>query len=266
MQLTLLTTFAQPSPAAGPVSRRAPGVPSRESVAMSQLDRIAAQNLRGPAQGLGASGMLLALLGGLVVLGSASMWNSAAGNEPRMVVLAADSPPAVAAVTPVPATVSTPTIAAPAAAGSDVAPGATPPALTTAPPVTADMVAAAQPSADDAARKARARQLAEARRKAAQLAQERAAAEESQRLQLAQQREAERVQQQQLAEQTRLQTVQLALHTRRSVGDACSASGGPISRHFCSARECSKPEHQGDPVCVTLREDDLARQRASNER
>ncbi len=277
MQLTLIAPFAKPAPVAGPVSQRGAVVPSRESVAMAQLDRIAAQNLRSPAHGLGASGMLLALLGGLVVLGSASMWNRAAGDDPRTAGLTADST-AVTAVTPAspppspsPAAIVLPVIAAQVGPGSVVAPSALPAAQ----PATADTVAAAEPSAAEPARKARARQLAEARRKSAQLAQERAAAQESQHLQLAQQREAERAQQQQLAEQARqraaaeqarLQTVQLALNTQRSVGDACSASRGAISRHFCSARECSKPEHQGDPVCVSLREDDLARQRASNER
>ncbi len=284
MQLTLLTLFAQRAPAAGPVSRRGPVVPSRESVAMSQLDRIAAQNLRSPAQGLGASGMLLALLGGLVVLGSASMWNRGAGNDPRTAGLTADGTPVLAVTpaspSPLPAAIERPVIAAQVAPGSIAAPAATPSAfaLPAAQPARVDTAAAAAgPSADDTARRDRARQLAEARRKSAQLAQERAAVQESQRLQLAQQREAERAQQQQqqlaeqarqraVAEQARSQTVQLALNTRRSVVDACSASGGAISRHFCSARECSKPEHQGDPVCVTLREDDLARQRASIER
>ncbi len=128
-------------------------------------------------------------------------------------------------------------------------------------------------AADDAARKARAKQQVEARRKAAQLAQERALAEETQRLQLAQQREAERAQQlaeqarqRAAAEQTRLAATLLASDSRRNVGDMCSAAGGFISQQFCHARECRKAEHQGDGICVNLREIEAARLRASAER
>lgn len=235
---------------------------------MSQLDRIAQQNLRTPAHGLGASGTLLALLGGLVLLGAASMWRGGVSDEARSAAVA-EGPPAQAAVTQ----------AAPAPVVTVAAPPSTLVAPDTASSVQvtpAEPATAAVAAAEDAARRARARQLADARRKAAQLAQERAAAEEAQRLQVAQQREAERIQaqaqlaeqarQRAAAEQARSQTIQVALNTRRGVGDACSAAGGPISRHFCSARECGKAEHQGDPVCVNLREDELARQRASIER
>jgi len=131
-------------------------------------------------------------------------------------------------------------------------------------------------AADDAARKARVKQLADARRKAAQLAQERALAEETQRLQLAQQqqREAERAQQQlaeqarqrAAAEQARAQSLQIAVDTHRSVSESCSAAGNQISRQFCRSRECGKAEHHGDPVCVRLREDELTQQRASIDR
>lgn len=271
MQLTLPTTFAQPCAPAGPVPPRGSAALSREAVALSQLDRIAAQNLRTPAHGLGSSAMLLALLGGLVVLGSASMWRVTAGEAPRAAVVA-ESRPAAAAVTSAPPALAAVVSAATAPSVAAV-PAAAPPAVATPEPVRA-AVAAAEPAADDAARKARTKQLADARRKAAQLAQERAAADEAQRLQLAQQRQAERVQQQlaeqarqrAAAEQARSLPIQLALDTRRNVSDACSATSGPISRHFCRARECGKAEHQGDAVCVALREDDLARQRASNDR
>lgn len=277
MQLTLLTPFAQPSAAAGAVSRRGHAAPSREAVAMSQLDRIAAQNLRPPAHGLGASGVLLALLGGLVVLGAASMWRGVPVDGPRPAIVVADSQPIPA---PAPSVSPAPVVTAAAVPSAPAELNTTLPAQVATAETAAETAAvtvaapAVDPAADDAARKARARQLADARRQAAQVAQERAAAEESQRLQLAQQREAERAQQhaaeqarqRAAAEQARAQTIQVALNTRRSVGDACSAAGGPISRYFCSARECSKAEHQGDPVCVNLRDDELARQRASNER
>lgn len=276
MQLTLLTPFAPPSAAAGPAPQRATAAPRREANALSQLDRIAAQNLRAPAHGLGGGAVLLALLGGLVVLGSATMWRGAGGSEarearPGVVAERRDSRPAAVAVTvatPAPAAA----VAETAAPHTVAAPTSTPPALA-APEPAAAAVALADPAADEAAHKARVKQVADARRKAAQLAQERAAAEETQRLQLAQQRESERAQQQlaeqarqrAAAEQARSQPVQLALETRRSVSESC-AGGSLFSRQFCRARECAKAEHQGDAVCINLREDELAQQRASNNR
>lgn len=277
MQLTLLTTLAQPPMAASLAPPRGAAAPSREAVAMSQLDRIAAQNLRTPAHGLGGTATLLALLGGLVVLGGASMWGGTSGDEPRapQKAVLAESRPAPTVEAPVAA--ATPSVAvepvAPVLAG---APEPAAHALAAQEAATA-AVAVADPEADDAARKARARQQADVRRKAAQLAHERALAEETQRLQLAQQqRDAEREQQQQLlaeqarqrvaAEQSRVQSLQLALDSRRSVNESCSGAGSLISRQFCRSRECSKAEHYGDPTCVTLRDDEMARQRASIER
>ena len=267
MQLTLLSTFARPAMAAGPVATRGPAAPSREAVAMSQLDRIAAQNLRGPVHGLGGTAMLLALVGGLVVLGSASMWRGPASepqHEARKVV-------PTESVTAPPATVQTVQ-----AATTAVAEATTPSVVVAAEPAlhalaTVEAAPPAVAAVDDAARKARAKQAAEARRKAAQLAQERALAEDAQRLQLGQQREAEQAQQQldeqqarqrAAAEQVRAQSVQLAVNTRRSVGESCGA-GSLLSRQFCRARECGKAEHQGDAVCVNMRDDELAQQRAS---
>ena len=280
MQLTFPTTLVQPSMAASLAPRRGPAAPSRDAVAMSQLDRIAAQSLRAPGHGLGGTATLLALLGGLVVLGSASMWRGTSGDEPRepRAAALAESRPAPAVVAPVTPTAPT-VISEPSAAILAGTPESTPSAVATPEAATAAL-AAAEPAADDAARKARAKQQADVRRKAAQLAQERGLAEETQRLQLAQQqRDAERAQQQQqqqqladqarqrlAAEQARSQSVQLALDTRRSVGESCSAAGSLISRQFCRSRECSKAEHYGDPTCVTLRDDELARQRASIER
>ena len=274
MQLTLSTTFVQPSVAAGPALQRGSiPQPSREAVALSQLDRIAAQNLRNPAHGLGGAGMLLALLGGLVVLGSASMWRGTPGDEPRPTMLA-ERQPAPEAVAPVTRAEPTPAALTPRAAVPTVtgAPESMPTAVAALEPAAAEAVAV-----DEAARKARAKQLADARRKAAQLAQERASAEETQRLQLAQQqqRDAEQAQRE-LAEQARQRAaaekaraqhpVHLVLDSHRSVGESCSAAGSLVSRQFCRSRECGKPEHQSDPVCVRLREDQLAQQRASNDR
>lgn len=265
MQLTLSSTpFAKP-----PVAPKAAAQPvrPRDATALSQLDQIAAQNLQATRQGLGGTAMFLALVGGLVILGSASMWSSG-GDEPRKPVIAAEHRAAPVVQAPV-AAVVTDAVAAPAAVA------------TLAPPVAAEtavvpaVIAAAEPAvvADDAARKARAKQQAEARRKAAQLAQERSLAEETQRLQLAQQRETERAQQsaeqarqRAVAEQARLAATPLASDSRRTVSDMCSAAGGFISQQFCHARECRKAEHQGDGLCVNLRENEAARLRASAER
>lgn len=272
MQLTLSSVpFAKPRVA---LNVAAPTPHPRHASALSQLDQIAAQNLQATRQGLGGSAMVLALLGGLVILGSASMWNSGS-DEPRKRPAAAERPDAqVARVAEAP-TVSM--AAAPPAMSAVAAPAvvaapvqAAEPALE---PVRATAAAADSLALADDARKARAKQQAEARRKAAQLAQERTLAEETQRLQLAQQREAERAQQQAeqarqraAAEQTRLASVQVAGESRRHVGDMCSTVGGFISQQFCHARECRKAEHQGDGICVNLRETEAARLRASAER
>ncbi len=241
---------------------------AREEAAISQLDQIAAQNLQAGKQGLGGAAMFLALVGGLVILGSASMWSSGS-EEPRKPAAAAESRAAPVAQAPVAAVLAEIIAVVPPAVSAVVPPVAT---ETTAEPV---VVAAAESVAavDDAARKARAKQQAEARRKVAEAAQQRALAEETQRLQLAQQRETERAEQQAeltrqraAAERSRLAAAQVASDSRRNVGDMCAAAGGFISQQFCHARECRKAEHQGDGVCVNLRETEAARLRASAER
>ena len=271
MQLTLSSTpFAKPSVQPKPAS---PQTRPRDTAAMSQLDQIASQNLQSSRQGLGASALLLALVGGLVVLGSASMW-SAGADAPRKPAAARpevrQAPAADMAVTPV---APAPLVAAFAAQAAAVV-EPTAPATLPEPALTAAVAAEPVATVDAAARKARAAKAAEARRKAAQLAQERALAEETQRLQLAQQREAERSQQQlaeqarhrAAAEQARLASLQLAANTRRSVADLCAGAGNFFSQQFCRSRECGKAEHQGDGICVNLRETEAARLRASAER
>jgi hypothetical protein len=271
MQLTLSSTpFAKP-----PVVPKVAAQPARarDANALSQLDQIAAQNLQATKQGLGGTAMFLALVGGLVILGSASMWSSGSDESRR--------PQAAAETTKTP-TAESPTLSAQAVAPVVIAAAAAP-VMAVAPVQAAEpapqpvLATAAAPealaAADDATRKARAKHQLEARRKAAQLAQERVQAEETQRLQLAQQHEAERAQQlaeqarqRAATEQARLAATQLASDSRRSVGDTCSAAGGFVSQQFCHARECRKAEHQGDGLCVTLRETEAARLRASAER
>jgi hypothetical protein len=268
MQLTLSSTpFAKPSVVPKPAS---PQARPRDAAVMSQLDQIAAQNLQASRQGLGASAIFLALIGGFVILGSASMWNSdgeASRKPPPAVVEAAAMPAAPVVVSVAPAVAAAPQAVA-AAVVEPSAPAVKEPMLAAA--VAADPAVAA----DDVARQARAVKAAEVRRKAAQLAQERGLAEEAQRLQLAQQREADRAQQQQLAElgrqraateQARLLAAQSVAPTRRGVGELCAA-GGFISQQFCRTRECGKAEQQGDAICVRLRDDEAAQRRASAER
>jgi hypothetical protein len=264
MQLTLSTPpFAKPPVASQPAHRA--GRPRDEAV-LSQLDQIAEQNLQASRHGLGASAMFLALIGGLVILGSASMWST--GDEPSRKPVAA-----VAEARPAPAVVVAAAAPMPVIAAAPQAVTLVEPTVQATPEPVLAAAAEPTPAADDAARKARIAKAAEAKRKAVQVAQERALAEETQRLQLAQQREGERTQQlaeqtrqRAAAEQARLAATQLASDSRRSVGDSCAAAGGFISQQFCQARECRKAEHQGDGICVTLRETEAARLRASAER
>ncbi len=280
MQLTLSSPpFAKPSVVSQPV----PKTPRfHDSTGLAQLDQIAAQNLQASRHGLGASAMLLALVGGLVILGSASMWSSSADEARQPAAVAAEArrlvPTAPSAVSktaePAVAQAVMPDATQAAAAGMVSVVPSMPfvPESAVASATNVDPVAAA----DDAARKARAKQLADARRKAAQASQQQALAEESERLKLAQQRDAEHEQQQhQIAEQARqraaadqvrLASLQLAANTRRNVAESCAAAGGFVGQQFCRSRECAKSEHQGDAVCVRLRENEFAQQRASNER
>jgi hypothetical protein len=282
MQLTLNTPFP---PHNGDARSRRP----QDAAAVSQLDLIAAQNLRSPSRGLGLSATLLAIVGGLVLVGAASMWNAAdeASSRPTAAVVESRAPLAEAPPLTVPDGAPAAAVAAVAAlaAAQEVSPAAVevPPTdaiVSQAQPepvaqatVAPDAEAAALAAAADA-RKARARKLAEARRKAAQ---EAALAQETQRLLLAQQRrDAERVQQQQqqaeqarklaAAELARAQAAQVAVDSRRGVDKTCAAAGGYISRQFCYARECAQSEQRGDPICVRLRDDEAAQRRASLER
>jgi hypothetical protein len=67
-------------------------------------------------------------------------------------------------------------------------------------------------------------------------------------------------------EPPRLQTAAAAPDTLRSVREVCAGAGGFIGEQFCRSRECRKPEQQGDPVCVRLRDIEEARLRSAAER
>jgi hypothetical protein len=116
---------------------------------------------------------------------------------------------------------------------------------------------------------------ADARRKAALAAKERARSEEEvqQRLRLAQEQqrqEAERAQQLAdaaarervaAAEQAarRQAEVVVARAPLRGVRETCGAGGGLFGEALCQQRECRKSELQADPVCARLRDIEIAR-------
>jgi hypothetical protein len=263
MQLSLTTTLPRHPRAA--VLR--PLVPLSREAAMSQLDQIAAASSQRVTRqdGLGGVSAVLALFGGLVLVGAAAMWRSPAEAvpvaepaTPVAAVVQVVKAPQAAAVLPPPAATIAPEVLAAAAV-----------VMVEAPPP------AAEPSPDEVALKTRARQLAEARRKAAALAQERIAAEEAQRLQAAVQRREGELQAQ--AEEQRAQRAAadaaarqaqatlVAMNTRRSVRETCNGRG-LFAEGACHMRECTRSEHQADPVCVRQRETDEAQRRASIER
>jgi hypothetical protein len=267
MQLSLTTTLPRHPRAA--VLR--PLVPLSREAAMSQLDQIAqASGQRIVRQdGLGGASAVLALIGGLLVVGAAAMWRAPAEAVP--VVQVVQAPTVVVAptqpVAPVVPAVETPTFGAQRAVASEA------PAATAVAALVEALPPAAEPSPDELARKARARQLAEARRKAAVLAQERLAAVEAQRLQAAAQRRETELQTQ-ADEQRRAaadaaarqaQAITVAMNTRRSVRETCNGRG-LFAEGACHMRECARSEYQADPVCVRQRENDEAQRRASIER
>jgi type IV secretory pathway VirB10-like protein len=268
MQLSLLTRLAR---RVDETRHSAPSsVPGawRDS-ATSQLDAIAAANDRMAAARLRRQAAWLATVGGVALLVSAALWRPAreaprpmaAGSiaEARAVPVVARPQPAIAAAAPA--------VVAPAPPVATPLPQPTPTAVVS----DAALVVASPP--DEAARKVRLAQAAEVRRKAAsQQAQERALADEDaqrERRAQEQQEQAERAQHQQqlaeaareraaAAEQARRQAALLAQAPRRSVREACNASSF-LGEQLCHARECRKAEHQGEALCVRLRDIELAR-------
>jgi hypothetical protein len=274
MQLNLLTRLG----ARVVMSRAEPPstVPGawRDS-AISQLEALARANERAAARARRRRRLWTAALSGVVLLWGAAMWRQAI-DPPRVPapMLARASTPAAPiepAAAPVVAEMSlasaAPTLLAAAPVAAEAADSATAPPSS----VVTDAVPVVASVDDEATRKARAQWLA--RRKAAQLAQERARAEQEvqqRQLALAAQLDAERTLQQQLsdaaareraaaAERERRQALLLAQHTRRGVVELCANSGGVAGEQQCHTRQCWKGEHQGDPVCARLREGELAR-------
>ena len=131
MQMSLTSPLPRPVAVEGGAQRLTPL--SREAV-MSQLDRIAAAEARPLAgQGLGGKAGLVALLGGLIVLGVALMWR--APDTPRREPVASAQPQA--SLGSVRAAAVAAEVLAPAPVLSNVAAAAVPLEQAAAPLVTA---------------------------------------------------------------------------------------------------------------------------------
>lgn len=283
MQLNLLSRLAlRTAQARADAPVTVPGL-WRDS-AITQLEAIAAANERVAAARLRRQAAWLAAAGGAALVLSVSLWRPVQ-EQARTLPAAVAAVGAVGAVAPLltaaqPAPVLS-TLPKTAATGDTVtpaAPMAAAPVAADSPAANAQALAQGGTPADEASRKARAAQAAEARRKATLQAQERARQdEESERQRRAtdQQHEAERAQQRLLAEalreraaaaeQARPQVVLVAQNTRRTVREVC-AGGGFLSEQFCQARECRKAEQQGDAICVRLGEIESARLQVSHSR
>lgn len=245
-----------PSPST-PDSRYPParGTPGHGAWATpSQLDRIAEINARARRQARGERGRWLAALAavaGLLVL--AYGWQLRRGDagpplpaaRPAAAALSATTPPTVAAA-PVQAAAAPPAVAAlvlPAVAAASSSASS----------------AASAPATVDRVRQARARQEAEVRARALQqeqalargLAQEQE--RERERREAEQAREAADDATRRGAEAAPVRAAS-APEPRREVRELCAASSNIVSELFCRSRECRKPERQGDPTCVRLRE------------
>jgi chromosome segregation protein len=254
MQLSLLSRFASGATLAR--SEPPSTVPGawRDS-AILQLDALAAAN------DTMAASARRRKIAWAVVLGGAALWLLSASLSTSVRDDAPRRPPSVAPSALAPVTV-------PTATPSVTRAPADPPAAQ------ADALPVAVAPIDDAARKPVVAVPADARRKAAALAQERARLDEQalRRQRELEQTQAERASEQQqadaireraaAAEQARRQSMMLAQNshdTRRDVREVCASSGGFIAQQFCQARECRKADLQDDAVCQRLREIEVAR-------
>jgi len=246
----------------------------RADATPSQLDIIAETNARAARQHRGRHALQVAVVGGALLLGVALWWSmqgdAARAPAPPLPAAAvpaatrANRPAALAPATPATRASAVPAVPDPAAAAVAVQ-GSLP---ASAPPQVTGVPLAEAAAADDRARKARARRDAEARAAALLMQQERLRVEAEAR----QQREAEREAQQarelvdaasrRAAEQAAA-PAQPAAEPRRGVREQCSANRNIFSELFCHSRECRKPEHANDAVCIQLREIDEAQRRGS---
>jgi hypothetical protein len=221
----------------------------REEPTPSQLDRIAEVNARARRQARGNRGRWLAAVAGAAVLLALALgWQRDRLDESAPA--GAQYPVAVSPVAAVQPSAASAAVLAPA-----VPEGAAAKAVPQA--VSASAAASPPMPAVDRTRQLRAKQEAPARPKAVEQdpAPERSLADEQDR----QRREAERARE--LADEASRRAAQAgpsrtvpAPEARRNVRELCSASSNLFSENACHLRECRKPDQQGDPTCVRLRE------------
>lgn len=221
----------------------------REEPTPSQLDRIAEVNARARREARGSRGRwLAAVVGAAILLALALGWQRDRLDESAQAQAqypVAASP--VAAVQPIAASAAVMAPAVPEGAAAEAVPQAVSASAAASPPV----------PAVDRNRQLRAKQEAPARPKAVD--QEPAPARSLADEQARQRREADQARE--LADEASRRAAQAgpsrtvpASETRRNVRELCSASGNLFSENACQLRECRKPDQQGDPICVRLRE------------
>jgi hypothetical protein len=256
-----------PSLPTSPTSRQQPGDSAsvqHAAATPSQLDIIAAINDRAARQHQRQRMQRMAVLVGSAVLLAAALWWAAMQGG---ALLRVPAPPRPTAAAPAAETLRDgPAAAAPTTPAESPAAGAASPDLAAAPAqgasaASAPMKAAAVPPTNTAAADKRARQ---ARTDMLQLQQERSR-EEAPPHPL---REAGRDAQpaRELPEPASPGAAAQApapapsaAEPRPGVRELCSASRNIFSENFCHARECRKPEHANDAVCVRLRDIEQAR-------
>jgi type IV secretory pathway VirB10-like protein len=215
----------------------------------SQLDRIAEVNARARREARRGRGRWLAAVTGAAILLALALGWQHDRIDARKPATAQDriAAPPVAAVQPSAASAAVLAPAVPDVAAAEPAPQAVAASAAVAPP---------QPAVDRA-RQLRAKQDAQARAKAVE--QEQALARSLADEQDRQRREADRAREQadeasRRAAQAAPTRTSPAPEPRRTVRELCSASSNIFSENACFSRECRKPDNQGDPICVRLRE------------
>jgi len=221
----------------------------------SQLDIIAEINARAAGEHRGRLARWIAVVAGAVLLGAALWWFVQGG--------AAHAPAHLRPVAAVPTEVqrNRPAVAAPAKPDQTAAAAPTLPDADAAPvqgalPASAPTHATAVSLAESAAA---ARQARKARAAALQLQQEGSRAQAQEHLQRDAEREAQQARElvdaaSRRAAEPAPAPAQPAAEPRRGIRERCSASSNIVSELFCQSRECRKPEHANDAVCIRLRE------------
>jgi hypothetical protein len=226
----------------------------RADATPSQLDIIAEINARAAGEHRGRLARRIAVVGGATLLGAGLWWFVQGG------AVHAPAPLQPVAALPAEAQRNKPAAAAPAKLDQTAAAAPTLPDAAAAPaqdalPASAPTQATAVSLAESAAA---ARQARKARAAALQLQQERSRAQAQGHLQRDAEREAQQAREMadaasRHAAEPAPAPAQPAAEPRRGVRERCSASSNIVSELFCQSRECRKPEHANDAVCIRLR-------------